>query len=169
MQIQNRGKTPSLLVWLSVFAFSALSFASPPIQDSYTKRDAVRFVMDDYCRNDCAGYLSTHSSWFRRTFEKALNGDNAALKRVFTDGRFHSGDNEAWEAVPGNILFVVGDRCFSNFLAELDKKEQRSALMKIPIAAPFYEAYEAGDHAYFKTHFPATYRLYALHFPEFAE
>ena len=134
----------------------------------YNKCDAIQFVLDDYCKNDCSGYKDTHSPRYRQVFIQALNGENIALRQVFFDPKFHSGDNETWEAVPGNILFVIGDRCFADFMLELNHEEQRWALMKIPIAAPFHDADIAGKTHYFKEHFPRTYKFYALHFPEFS-
>ena len=155
----------SVILLIGLFQFRG--FASPI--ESYKKRDAIRYILNDYCKNDCTGYLHSHSSQYRQVFIQALNGDTIALRRVFLDPHFHSGDNEAWEPIPGNILFVVGDRCFADFVSDLGQEDQRWALMKIPIAAPFHDADTNGKAHYFKVHFPRTHRLYALDFPEDAD
>lgn len=154
-----------LLTLCLVLLAATTASANPHI---YPKQAARRYVLDDYCVNDCSGYLRTHSPRFRRTFARALDGDTQALNQVFRDRDFHSGDNEWWEGVPGNLLFVVGDRRFATFLADLPTEERRWALMYMPNSGPFHEADLAGDKDYFPRRFPQTYRYYQAAFPEFA-
>ena len=135
---------------------------------TFTKQAARHYVLNDYCIHDCSGYLRTRSPRFRRTFARALDGDTQALHLVFRARDFHSGDNEWWEGVPGNRLFVVGDRRFAAFLADLPTEERRWALMYIPNGGPFHDADLAGHRDYFPRQFPQTYRFYRDAFPEFA-
>ena len=163
--LATRTMRPSLVLGtILVFGTVALSAQLA----AHTRAEAARFVLDDYCPNDCAGYRRTRSPRFRRTFARALAGDHRALRRVFRDPDFHSGDNESWEPVPGNLLFVVGDRRFAGFLSGLPPEERRFALAKIPIAAPFHDAELAGQPDYFPRQVPPHSPLLPRRFPTLA-
>src|SRR5262249_24514958 len=118
---------------LSFFVLAGSLKAGQPI----TRKQLRRIILEDYALHDCAGYLRTHSSFYRRTFERALDGDIRALHRVFRDPQFHSGDKEAWCSIPGAILYVVGDQRFAEFLTSLSPAERPWAVPCIAAAEPF--------------------------------
>ena len=135
---------------LSLFAVALLSSCVSPRD---TQRHAAEFILDKYCPNFCEGYLRTHSSFYRQTFERAMAGDHAALRRVFFDSDFHSGDNEAWHSAPGHILSALGDARFADFVSSLPARRQREAVVRVPTGL-------SGDDALFQRRFPLTHELY---------
>src|SRR5260370_6006144 len=62
---------------------------------SFTIAEARAAVREHY-RTECEGEKYKPRLPYRETFEKAMRGDVQALKTVFTDENYHSGDNEAW-------------------------------------------------------------------------
>lgn len=115
---------------------------------------AARAILDEYAVLDCAGYLRSHSGLYRRTFSAALTGDARALRRVFRDPLFHSGDNEAWCSIPGAILYVVGDVQFSRFVTSLSFADRFWALTYIPAAEPFHYPDQRRGLRFFERQFP---------------
>ena len=132
------------------------------VADRVSREQAIHLILDDYCVLDCSGYLRSHSKYYRRTFRRALTGDMNALHRVFRDPRFHSGDNEAWCGVPGNILYVLGDTRFADFVLSLRPEERHWALTYIPVSAAFFYPDPSRGLAFFRRQFPRTYELYAI-------
>src|SRR6188472_439558 len=109
----------------AAIAFSALLFStSLQATQRVTREQVSRTILDEYARLDCAGYLNSHCSVYRHTLARALAGDTRALRRVFRDPLFHSGDNEAWCSIPGAILYVIGDDRFSSFAMSLSPAER---------------------------------------------
>jgi len=144
----------------AVIVFSALvSSTSLQAAQRITREQAAR-VVEEYAIRDSAGYLCSHSGFYPRTFARALAGDRRALRRVFRDSPFHSGDNEAWCSIPGAILYVIGDDCFSAFAASLSATERWWALIYIPDAEPFHYPDPRRGLQFFQREFPKTYRLY---------
>lgn len=140
----------------SVFVFVASLQATQRV----TREQVSRTILDEFALVDCAGYLSSHSGAYRRTFAKALRGDMRALRRVFRDPLFHSGDNEAWCSIPGSILYVIGDEQFFTFAMSLPPKERWWALTYLPAAQPFQQPDRRRGLEFFAREFPKTYRLY---------
>jgi hypothetical protein len=91
-------------------------------------RDAVLA----YCDDDCIYYeqrgQKPHLA-YRAAFRSALAGDFVALRIIFTDRNYHSGDNEDWIDTHWAILHAVGDERFAAFLFQLTPKERDGVLM----------------------------------------
>src|SRR4051794_41062221 len=82
------------------FAPSSTVYSTRPTLSTYslTRRQAREAVFA-YCDRDC-DYYAAHgrkpSLPYRATFRRALAGDFDALRTVFTNENYHSGDNEDW-------------------------------------------------------------------------
>ena len=145
----------------AVIVFSAFVFAtSLQATQRITREQVTRMVLHEYAIRDSAGYLRSHSSFYPRTFARALAGDTRALRRVFRDPLFHSGDNEAWCSIPGAILYVIGDDRFFSLAMSLPPTERWWALTYLPDAEPFQYPDERRGRRFFESQFPKTYRLY---------
>ena len=139
--------------------------AADTIPDEYGRADARRYVLDDFCRLDSVGYLETHSSFYRRTYARALAGNSHALRMVLLDRRFHSGDNESWEPVSGNLLYVVGDARFDRVLSTMSDSDQRFVMTYVYNAGFFHDAYLQGDKKFSARNFPITHHRYTRFYP----
>lgn len=153
------------VVWLGL----TLAAVADVIPNGYTREQARHFVLDTYCKLDCAGYLDTGSPRYRRVMARALDGKFRPLCQVFFKRDFHSGDNESWENIPGQILYVVGDKRFAKFLSRLSPEYQRNALNYVQNAGFFWVARETGDKNLFHRRFPLTYRHYVRFWPQYAD
>ena len=145
----------------AVIVFGAfICAASLQAAQRTTREQTARMILKDYAVRDSAGYLRSHSDLYPRTFARALAGDTRALRRVFRDPLFHSGDNEAWCSIPGAILYVVGDARFFSFAVRLSPKDRWWALTYIPVGEAFQYPDERRGLEFFAREFPKTYRLY---------
>ena len=158
--------TPGWLLPFLLLCGAVLPAATPSFP-YYSRADARRYVLDDFCKRDCAGYLETHSRFYRRIYARALAGNSRALRKVLLDRRFHSGDNESWEPVPGNLLYVVGDVRFDRALSTMSASDQKNAMTYLQIAGFFHEAYLQGDKNFFARNFQNTNRRYVGIYPEY--
>ena len=152
------------LLPLALFCQLGLSSAAPDFP-GYSRADARYYVLDDFCKRDCAGYLDTHSPSYRRTYARALDGNTHALQTVLLERRFHSGDNESWEPVSGNLMYIVGDARFDHVLSTMSSEDQRFVMTYIYDAGFLHDAYERGDKGLFAKYFPLTYRRYVRFYP----
>jgi hypothetical protein len=83
-----------------------------------------------------------------------MRGDFAALNTVFTDVNYRSGDNEAWCNVPWQILHVVGDQRFAEYLASLSPAARGQVLGQLLYIRDWYPHDEFDG--YFARRFPQT-------------
>jgi hypothetical protein len=113
---------------------------------------AGRKVVLQYCHHDCAQLFRTPSQPCCDVFEKAMQGDHAALLRVFTERGLHSGDNESWSFTAWPLLHVVGDKHFAAFLRSLNARQQADVFEQIFYEGSYYP--EAVGSGYFTRHFP---------------
>ena len=103
-----------------------------------------------YYRYDCAGARGPQRDRVREVFRRALAGEHAALRLVFTDrGTFGSGDNEAYSELPQLFLRTLGDERYASFVANQPAAVQESALSLFPEQLPTFER-----------EYPKTARLY---------
>ena len=119
-------------------------------------RDAVLA----YCDDDCIYYEQRGQKPhlpYRATFRRALAGDFGALRTIFTDSNYHSGDNEDWIDTHWAILHAVGDERFAAFLFQLTPKQRNGVLMylRYSIMVPEPEFWR-----YFDRHFPHVAPIY---------
>ena len=122
---------------------------------AYSRVQARKAVLD-YCRLFCA--RAERKLPCCDTFEKAMQGDFAALTLVFTDPDYHSGDNESWDFTAWPLLHVVGDKRFAAWLRTLDPKAQNNVFDSVFYAGSYYSnAIKAG---YFQRKFPQVEAIY---------
>lgn len=57
-----------------------------------------------------------------------MSGDFSALHTIFTRSEYHSGDNEAWSSIPWELLAVIGDRRFAEFIRSEPPARRRGLL-----------------------------------------
>ena len=123
-------------------------------------RAQARGAVLAYCDDDCIYYerrgRKPHLP-YRATFDRALAGDFAALRTIFTDSNYHSGDNEDWIDTHWAILHAVGDQRFAAFLLQLPQKERDVVLMylRYSIMVPESEFWR-----YFDRRFPHVAPIY---------
>jgi len=102
---------------------SSTIFDKPQSMSTYalTRSQARRAVLA-YVEDDCI-YYEKHAEKphlpYRATFKRAIAGDFAALRTIFADSNYHSGDNEDWIDIHWSILHAVGDKRFAAFLSRL--------------------------------------------------
>jgi hypothetical protein len=123
-------------------------------------RTQARDAVLTYCDDDCIYYEQRGKKPhlpYRATFRRALASDFAALRTIFTDSNYHSGDNEDWIDTHWAILHAVGDERFAAFLLELSPKERDGVLMylRYSIMVPEPEFWR-----YFDRHFPHVAPIY---------
>ncbi len=121
---------------------------------SFTIAEARAAVREHY-RTECEGVKYKPRLPYRETFEKAMRGDVKALKTVFTDENYHSGDNEAWICTAWPLVHVVGDKRFATFLQTLDEQTQRDIF---PTILDCYSS--ALKNGYFERKFPRVAAIY---------
>jgi hypothetical protein len=120
--------------------------------------DESRNYILEYSRVECESNTAKPRLPYRETFLKALQGDSAALRVVFTDENYHSSDLH-WDKVPWHILHVVGDGRFAAFVSKCTPDERRIVLRTIGPSVGRAEDELAADR-FFREKFPLTYSLW---------
>jgi hypothetical protein len=148
-----------MLTRISVFGAIAASCAAGTHTKDYTFTvAAAREEVLAYCRRDCAQLFEMPPRPCCDVFERAMRGDVAALRRVFTERGLQSGDNESWSFTAWPLLHVVGDKRFATFLRTLNPHDQRDIFAQLFYEGSYYpEAIKTG---YFVRHFPEVAAIY---------
>ena len=137
----------------------------------YVRRpsEARRNILE-YCRTECEEETTKPRLPYRRTFEKAMSGNSAALRTVSTRPEYHSGDNEAWLSIPWEVLTVIGDQRFAEFIRSEPRSERGGLLQYIVPGLSYPDSMnpqmERQLMMYFAKTYPQTFALYSRYWPE---
>ena len=154
------GPRKVVVLIFAVSGYLAASSAYAGKTPSYviTRKDARSFVMN-YCRDQCERNSAKPRLPYCATFERALDGDFAALKTVFQNELYHTNDDQ-WDFVPWYILNVIGDSRYAAFVLSRPPPERRF-LIALQWPSVVESTAQAKFDAYFHRRFPRTYALWA--------
>jgi hypothetical protein len=123
-------------------------------------RSQARTIILNYCETWCENdpWKTKPKLPYKATFESAISGDFDALKTVFENKNYHTGDCEAWIDMQWPMLHAVGDKNFAAFLARLSQNDLNNVLQYLCSSVCCAPSSEID--AYLSRHFPRVFSIW---------